>query len=100
MIFNDTLYVDLELELQPDIEFELEEIPDIELELETAYVVYGISGEEYTGAYIVDPAFDEITLDTTDKLLRDDVTVNPIYVSRVENLSGGTTVYIGGNFNA
>lgn len=52
--------------------------------------------EEYDGAYIVDPDFVGKTLGTRNKLMRDDVTVNPIEVSEVSNLSGGKTVYIGG----
>lgn len=54
------------------------------------------SADEYHGAYIVDPDFEGITLGTRNKLMRDDVTVNPIEVSEVSNLSGGITVYIGG----
>lgn len=52
--------------------------------------------EEYDGAYIVDPDFVGRTLGTRNKLMRDDVTVNPIEVSEVSNLAGGKTVYIGG----
>lgn len=51
---------------------------------------------EYLGPYIVDPIFETITLETNDKKMTDDVTVNPIAVSRTSNLSGGITVYIGG----
>lgn len=54
------------------------------------------SAEEYHGAYIVDPDFVGKTLGTRNKLMRDDVTVNPIEVSEVSNLAGGKTVYIGG----
>ena len=54
------------------------------------------SADEYHGAYIVDPDFEGITLGTRNKLMRDDVTVNPIEVSEVSNLAGGITVYIGG----
>lgn len=50
----------------------------------------------YDGAYIVDPDFEGIMLGTRNKLMRDDVTVNPIEVSEVSNLAGGITVYIGG----
>lgn len=52
--------------------------------------------DDYDGAYIVDPDFVRRTLGTRNKLMRDDVTVNPIEVSEVSNLSGGITVYIGG----
>jgi len=56
--------------------------------------------QEYSGEYVVDPKFSEQILETKDKKMRDDVTVNPIMVSRTTNLSGGTTVYIGGIINA
>ena len=50
----------------------------------------------YTGEYIVDPAFDPQTLETTGKRMLDDVTVKAIGVSRTTNPAGGITVYIGG----
>lgn len=56
-------------------------------------------GDPYTGDYVVDPSFVKSALPTKDKLLLEDVTVNPIEVARVSNLSGGTTVYIGGITN-
>ena len=49
----------------------------------------------YTGAYIVDPNFVDQTLETQDKLMEDDVTINAIKVTRTSNLSGGLTVVIG-----
>lgn len=52
----------------------------------------------YEGEYTVKPDFAVQTLPTTDKTLRDDVTVEAIEVSRVSNQAGGTTVYIGGIF--
>ena len=50
----------------------------------------------YDGEYVVSPDFEGSILETKDKLLRQDVTVNPIEVQTVSNLSGGKTVYIGG----
>lgn len=50
----------------------------------------------YDGPYVVDPDFDGQVLDTNNKMMTDDVTVNPILVARTSNPSGGTTVYIGG----
>lgn len=52
--------------------------------------------ETYPGPYVVDPSFANQILETAQKIMSDDVTVHPIEVSRVSNLSGGTTVYIGG----
>lgn len=53
-------------------------------------------GTPYEGTYVVDPTFEQQTLQTTDKYLADDVTVNAINVVRVSNEAGGKTVYIGG----
>ena len=50
----------------------------------------------YDGPYNVTPRFEEQTLNTRDKLMLDDVTVEAITVSRVSNPAGGKTVYIGG----
>ena len=58
-----------------------------------------VGGDPYTGDYVVDPSFVKSTLPTKDKLLFEDVTINPIEVARVSNSSGGKTVFIGGNFN-
>ena len=52
----------------------------------------------FDGQYVVDPLFTEQTLETKDKKMLDDVTINPIYVADTSNLSGGITVYIGGEF--
>ena len=53
-------------------------------------------GEPYEGEYIVVPNMDIQTLDTTGKVLADDVTVTEIPVSYTENVGGGYTVFIGG----
>lgn len=58
-----------------------------------------VGGEEYDGDYQVNPKFAEQVLETKDKLMQENVTVNPIEVARVSNPSGGTTVYIGGITN-
>ena len=53
----------------------------------------------YDGVYVVDPDFKGRILETAHRQLTDDITVNPILVSRTGNASGGTTVYIGGIIN-
>lgn len=53
-------------------------------------------GPPYEGEYTVDPNFSTQTLETRDKLLRENVTVNPIEVARVSNPAGGKTIFIGG----
>lgn len=59
----------------------------------------GGGGEPYDGPYTVTPDFKTQALATKDRLLKDNVTVDPIAVARVENPSGGKTIYIGGIFN-
>lgn len=50
----------------------------------------------YNGPYTVKPTFEEQTLETNNKLMSSDVTVESIYVGKVTNFTGGNTVYIGG----
>lgn len=59
----------------------------------------GSGGEPYDGPYTVTPDFETQELATKDKLLKDNVTVDPIVVARVENPAGGKTIFIGGIFN-
>lgn len=48
----------------------------------------------YDGPYVVDPSFDQQVLDTDNKKLLDDVTVNKIKVTSTRNPSGGNTLSI------
>ena len=59
----------------------------------------GGGGEPYDGPYTVTPDFETQELATKDRLLKDNVTVDPIAVARVENPAGGQTIFIGGIFN-
>lgn len=59
----------------------------------------GGGGEPYDGPYTVTPDFETQELATKDRLLKDNVTVDPIVVARVENPAGGKTIFIGGIFN-
>lgn len=61
--------------------------------------VVSVGGDPYAGEYAVDPDFTGHTLPTKNKLLLENVVVNPIEVTSVSNTSGGKTVYIGGIFN-
>ena len=54
-----------------------------------------VGGEPYDGP----PDFETQELATKDRLLKDNVTVDPIAVARVENPAGGKTIFIGGIFN-
>ena len=60
-------------------------------------LVGGGSGRlpNYTGAYEVDPRKVEQVLETKNKSMRDDVTVNPIFYAETSNLGGGLTAIIG-----
>ena len=55
--------------------------------------------EPYTGAYTVEPDWNPQILQTKEKVMTDNVTVEGIYITSVTNLSGGNTVYIGGVIN-
>ena len=59
----------------------------------------GSGGEPYDGPYTVTPDFETQELATKDRLLKDNVTVDPIAVARVEDPAGGKTIFIGGIFN-
>lgn len=56
--------------------------------------VFSDHNETYEGPYSVSPAMEAKTLLTKNKLLTDDVVVQPVPIFRVGNVSGGTTVYI------
>lgn len=53
------------------------------------------SQEYYTGSYEAVPSFSRQVLDTSDKILTEDVVVTAIPVYKTVNLSGGNTVVIG-----
>jgi len=53
-----------------------------------------VGAEPYTGSYNVTPTVEGTTLNTTDKIMREDVVVKPIPYYEVTNESGGNTVYI------
>lgn len=61
--------------------------------------VVPVGGDPYAGEYEVDPDFTGHTLPTKNKLLLENVVVNPIEVTSVSNTAGGKTVYIGGIFD-
>lgn len=50
----------------------------------------------YTGETTVDPDFTGTVLQTAQKIVTNNITVNPIQVESVSNIQGGRTVYIGG----
>ena len=54
-----------------------------------------LAANKYTGEYTVIPRKVEQVLPTSDKLMVDDLTVDAINYSRVDNPAGGLTVNIG-----
>lgn len=94
------------------IKLENKETPNITIDSITSYggeiklqnqqatkirIINGIYGEEYKGSYNVIPQVAEQTLETKDKVLKDNVTIQPIPFYEVDNLQDGQTIIIGGN---
>lgn len=91
-----------------ELEFDLDDMsfnPEFDLDdmsFEPKFdVIVNTQGDvvPYTGDYIVDPNFATQMLETKEKYMLDNVTVNPIEVARVSNPAGGRTIYIGGEIN-
>lgn len=80
------------------IHMKIGELPKLRLNIRDTEVIR-IGGEPYEGAYDVEPRFYQQTLETTGKILSDDVRVHAIQVENVSNPAGGITVYIGGIIN-
>ncbi len=73
---------------------------DVQLSADFGVIVEReITPEVYTGETEVSPDFTEQTLGTKEKYMLADVTVHAIDVYRVDNTSGGRTVFIGGIFD-
>lgn len=94
MITVEPILLDVDVSVE---EYELEYTDDsaLSVDLDTAIIVTNIEGEHYDGETIVDPTFSTQTLETRNKVMDDDVTVNSIYVGKTTNVSGGYTVYVG-----
>lgn len=82
-VINGVLHLDVDLN-------DSSQYLDVEL-------VGGGSGRlpNYIGDYVVDPRKVAQTLETKNKSMTDDVTVNAIYYAETSNLGGGYTAYIG-----
>ena len=78
------------------VHFHIVSCPEVEFQLPPFLVIQAGTLPAYTGDYVVDPDFEGVTLATRNRVLTDDITVNPIEISRTSNTSGGQTVYIGG----
>ena len=88
----------IEAEISPisEIQADLSALSNISAMITLPEVVDGLP---YLGEYDVIPDFELQTLETKNRRLKEDVTVEAIRVSRTTNPSGGTTVYIGGMLN-
>ena len=71
---------------------------DLPLDGESGTVIKVVERDAptYIGQTVVNPDFDGIVLETAQKIVLSDITVNPIQVESVSNPMGGRTVYIGG----
>ncbi len=56
-----------------------------------------VNSNIYDGDYTVTPIFENMILETNGKLMLDDVSVLKIPVEITTNITGGKTVYIGGD---
>lgn len=66
------------------------------LNFKTNTILYKYVGDQYNGDYIITPkANSQIVLDTSDKILLDDITIKKIPYYETSNSAGGDTVYIG-----
>ncbi len=93
--YLEPILLDLDVSTE-EYDLELDALEELDVEIDTVIQVKQIEADEYDGSYTVTPTFENQYLETTNKLLRDDVTVYSIPVSRTANPAGGTTVYIGG----
>ena len=88
LIFNiDPAAVDLKFDINPAK-------VDLKFNNYQRVIATGDSIERYKGDYEVTPTLEGETLPTKQKLMEEDLTVNPIPIYETSNISGGTTVYI------
>lgn len=88
--------LDGELSLNLNIDGDLSLDLHMDGEAGTVIKVVERDAPTYQGQTTVTPDFEGTVLETAQKIVLTDITVNPIQVSRTSNSSGGTTVYIGG----
>ena len=92
LVLEDDFIVLLDEE-SDDLVMSVEEYDDLILETDVATVT---PYPEYTGEHIVTPIlYDNQTLSTQHKVLKQDITVKPIPVIQTTNPYGGQTVVIG-----
>lgn len=96
MIPGDTVVIDGALALTSEIDGDIELTIPFDGEMGIVTKVTEYDTPSYTGPFTVDPKFEPVILETTGKVMPQNVTVKSIEVQVTSNLSGGKTVYIGG----
>ena len=79
----------------PTISGKIKGITVLSAKLDGVTIVAGES-KPYEGPYSVIPTFEQRILETKDRALLENVTVEPIPITKTSNTSGGNTVIIGG----
>lgn len=95
MSLYQSITVDAELQkgiIEADADLE-KSIIEVDAEI-VSIIRTGSDWGYYDGPYVVIPTAEGFELDTELKIMRDDVTVEPIPYTEVSNLSGGLTVNI------
>lgn len=82
--------IEFDFLVSADKKFDIETQEDIEFEFNTGDAV-----EQYLGNYEVIPDKNSITLETADKMMKQNILVEAVPTYTVSNVSGGTTFVIG-----
>ena len=91
---KELIYLDIELTKKSNLQVDLNKVCTINGGLT---IPSSVNAKTYDGEYVVIPTFKTKTLETKQKLMKENVTVEKIPVFKAENLGGGYTVVIGGN---
>lgn len=98
-VYDVPLVVDLTVEsdqLELGLEIDVNDILEFDIESSQTIVVNHIDADKYDGTYLVTPlANSEVVLETTGKMMEDDVTIKKVPYFETSNDAGGYTVYIG-----
>lgn len=90
VVLDGELSVDLRLDGELSVNLYMDGTPDKVIR------VMDYDAPVYTGETTVNPDFIGKVLQTAQKTVISNITVNPIQVESVSNIQGGRTVYIGG----
>ena len=90
VVLDGELSLELNLDGDVSLDLQMDGTPDKVIKV-TDY-----DAPVYTGETTVNPDFTGTVLQTAQKIVTNNITVNPIQVESVSNPMGGRTVYIGG----